>query len=106
MSGGFAFDHFIERGDDEIELRVCYSITTPRAATYWQPAEGGEVEIVSVEREGVEFPLTDAEDDALFEVCERRAMDDYRDALADEAEYRAELRRDDLLRVWWERGAQ
>lgn len=93
----FTFNHWIERGDEEIELRVCYSMTTPRAATYLQPAEGGEVEIVSVKRDGADFRLTDAEENALLDMCEQRAPQDYADELAEAAEWRAQSRRDAIL---------
>ena len=40
--------HYIERGDGELELSVTYTITPILLATYWHPAEGGEVELISV----------------------------------------------------------
>ena len=41
----FTFDYDIERDDETVEVRVCYDVTPFIEATYWQPAEGGEVEI-------------------------------------------------------------
>ena len=33
---------------DDVELTIRARVTPYRRATYWEPAEGGEVEIVSV----------------------------------------------------------
>jgi hypothetical protein len=98
----FPFTHHIERGDDEIKLEVIYSVTPFIAATYWQPAEGGEVEIISVKRDGAEFTPTDAEEVALQTACEERAHDDMAEEAAAAAEWRAQARRDDMMMERWE----
>ena len=105
MSGyRFPFTHYIERGDDDIELSVIYSVTPFIDATYWQPAEGGEVEIISVKHGGSEFNLTDAEEAALLTVCEERAGEDISDERAAASEWRDQQRRDDILMEHWENG--
>lgn len=50
--------------DDETEVTVQYTITPIIPQTYWQPAEGGEVEIVKVTDENnVAIQTTDEEDE-------------------------------------------
>ena len=100
----FTFDHDVERNDDSIEVRVCYDVTPFVEATYWQPAEGGEVEIISVKRAGVEFPLTDAEETALLAACHERAGDDLVEEAAAQADWRYQEYRDRLLMEKWEQG--
>jgi hypothetical protein len=101
----FPFTHYIERGDEEIELSVVYSVTPFVAQTYWQPAEGGEVEIISVKCCGAEFGLYPFEEEALQRVCEERAATDWADARAEEAEWRYQEYRDRQLMERWEREA-
>ncbi len=98
----FSFTHYLERGDDEIELSVIYAGTPFVDATYWQPAEGGEVELISVKHNGVEFDLTQAEEDALLQVCAERVFDDFAEEAAEAAEWRAQDRRDRLLMDRWD----
>lgn len=86
------FDTFIQRGDDELEVRVTYSVTPFVAATYWQPAEGGEVELITaefrnVDRASLPATLTDAEEAALITECEERCHQDMADEVADRADY-------------------
>ena len=102
MTMRFPITHHIERGDDEIELAVIYAATPFVAATYWQPAEGGEVEVISVKRDGKHFDLTDAEEAALQQACEERAQEDIAEEAANQAEWRAQCRRDDALMAGWE----
>lgn len=101
----FPFDTTIERDDSEIEIHVIYDVTPFVAATYWQPAEGGEVEIISVRHGGKPFDLTDAEEAALLQECEERAGDDMEQERAAEADYRYQEYRDRQLMEKWERGA-
>lgn len=91
----FHVDHMV--GRRELELLVTYSVTPPVAATYWQPAEGAEVEIISVEHNDKPFPLSEEEEDALLEQAVGRAMDDLANDAADEADYRYEQYRDRIL---------
>jgi hypothetical protein len=98
----FPITHYIERGDDEIELAVIYAVTPFVAATYWQPAEGGEVEVISVKRDGADFGLTNAEEGELIKTCEERADYDIAEEAAKHAEWRAQCRRDDAMMARWE----
>ncbi len=97
----FPFTHIIERDDDEIELSVIYDVSPFVPAQlygdYPQPAEGGEIEIISVKLGGFEFALSDAEERALIQACEERASDDIACEQADAAEWRAQSRRDALM---------
>lgn len=93
----FPFTTYIERGDDEIELSVIYDCSPFVAATYWQPAEGGEVELISVKHKGAEFTLTDDEETALLAECQDRAGADWEEHQAEVAEWRAQSRRDALM---------
>ena len=101
----FTFDTAIERGDDELEVRVTYSVSPFIAATYWQPAEGGEVEIIAVKHEGKPLNTTDAEYEALLTLAQERAQDDMADEAAAQAEWRYQEYRDRQLMERWERGA-
>jgi len=105
MSHRFTFDTLVTRGDEEIEVRVTYSVSPFVAATYWQPAEGGEVEIISVKRDGQEISLTDAEEGSLLAECEGRAASDIEDENAAKADWRYQEYRDRLLMEKWERDA-
>jgi hypothetical protein len=96
----FTVDHMV--GRREIELVVTYSVTPFVAATYWQPAEGGECEIVSVKRDGKEFPLSAEEEDALLEQAIARSAEDWAEDAAAEADWRYQEYRDRLLMEKWE----
>lgn len=101
----FSFDTSIERGDDEIDVRVVYSVTPFVEATYWQPAEGGEVELISVRRDSQPFTTTDAEDEALVAQCEARAADDMADEASAAADWKYQEYRDRMMMREWERDA-
>lgn len=58
--------------DDCTEVEVEYTITSVTPATYWKPAEGGEVEIVSVTGPDGPVKWTDEEDEKW---CARAAED-------------------------------
>ena len=93
------FETFIQRGDDELELCVIYSVSPFIEQTYWQPAEGGDCEIISAQFAGIDAatmpaPLSDAEYESLQIECEERADGDAQDAAADYADYRYEQFRD------------
>ena len=117
MSRQFTFRHIIERsfvdscgyeGEADIELEVTYSVTPyipaqgPTYACGGQPAEGGDVELISVKLGGEEETLTDAEEDALIAVCEKRAAEDCADEAAAEADYRYEEYRNRQMMARWE----
>lgn len=93
------FTTYIERGDDELEVRVTYTVSRYYPATYHQPAEGGDCEIISAEFAGIDAasapsPITESEYDALLIECESRADSDEQDAAADYADYRYQQYRD------------
>lgn len=96
----FTFDTAIERGDDEIEVRVAYEVSPFISATYWQPAEGGEVEIISITPD----TLTEAEEEKVYAECEARAPEDEADAYADHQDYLYEQYRDRQMTDAWEAG--
>ena len=52
----------LERNGELIEINVEYDATQIVEATYWQPAEGGEIEITAVFLNNVAIDLTDAEE--------------------------------------------
>jgi hypothetical protein len=109
MAKRFQFTTAIERGDDELEVRVTYSITPFVAATYWQPAEGGEVEVekavfIGGDAASMPSPLTDAEYDQLTEEAQGRAQSDWEDEKAAEADWRYQEYRDRQLMEKWDAG--
>lgn len=104
-SHSFTFTADLERARSEIEVDVTYTVTDHVAATYWQPAEGGEVEITSVKRDGAEFATTREEDDRLYDLACDRADEDLAEYHAEAAEYRADMRREDRWLEGWEREA-
>jgi hypothetical protein len=99
----FPFETSVERDGKEIDVSVIYSVTPYVPATYWQPAEGLEVELISVKRDGKEFNLTDKEEGEIIEECERRALQDIEDECAAEADWRYQEYRDRQLMEKWER---
>lgn len=108
MSRTFTFTTSVERYDDEIDVQVTYTCTPFIPATYWQPAEGGEVEIVEAVFVGVDAasmssPLTDAEFDKLTEEASDRAWQDWHDDLAERADCQADQARDRAMIERWDR---
>lgn len=99
----FTFETTVEREDEGFDVKVTYSISPIIEATYWQPAEGGEVELISVKKDGKEITLTDAEEDALIEECIARSGDDMADEAAAQADWRYQEYRDRQLMEKWER---
>jgi len=94
----YTFTTFIQRGDDELELCVIYSVSPYIAQTHLQPAEGGDCEIISARWQKIlPEPLTDAEYEALQIECEERAGSDERDAAADHEDYLYEQHRDQQM---------
>lgn len=97
----FPITYHIERGDEEIELAVIYDVSpfVPAAlyGDYPQPAEGGEVEIISVKCDGADFGLYPHEEAALQNACKERAGSDIEAEASDAAEWRAQSRRDALM---------
>lgn len=75
----------IVRGDEELEINVEFTATPMIPATWFDPAEGGEIEITAVFLDGVAIspPLTDAEEskvlDYLYDSLDDRDFDDCED---------------------------
>jgi hypothetical protein len=103
----FTFDTEIERGDFDVELRVTYSVTPFVAARlygdYPQPAEGGEVELISVQHNGKPFKLADEEEEAILQECADRAASDMAEEAAAAADWKYQEYRDRQLMERWER---
>ena len=95
----------IERGDAVFEVNLEYIANPFVAATYWQPAEGGDVEITAITQGGAPFDLTDAEEDAAYTLCERHYVEHQGDDAADYAEYRYDQMRDEQMMSAWEAGS-
>lgn len=98
----FRFTHWLQRGDDEIEVAVTYSATPFVMSTHWQPTEGAEVRFIEAAPPTDAAPLTDAEETAIFNACEYRAPTDLAEHDRGATEYRAEQRADDLMVERWE----
>jgi hypothetical protein len=96
MTHKFTFTTYLYRGPREIEheVEVTYSVSPYRAATMEQPAEGGEVEILSVK--GVDYTSRD-EDDGLYDQACDRANEDLAEWHAEQEEYRADAIRDERM---------
>jgi hypothetical protein len=95
----------IERGDAVLDVNLEYVANPFVAATYWQPAEGGDVEIAAVTLDGAPFDLTEAEEDAAYAFCERHYVEHQGDDAADYAEYRYDQARDEQMMSAWEAGS-
>lgn len=96
MTHKFTFTMWLYRGrmEREHEIEVTYGYTPYVAATREHPAEGDEVEILTVT--GVEY-TTRNEDKIIQEEAERRALDDYTAWRIDMEEYRAEAIREERM---------
>ena len=95
----YTFTTFIQRGDDELELCVTYTVSPYIAQTNLQPAEGGDCEITQAEFVGIDAAgriadFNDEEWEALQIECEERAGSDEQDGAADHADYLYEEHRD------------
>ncbi len=72
----------IHRDGRDIDISVEFDATPFVSATYWQPAEGGEIEILAVYdgATAIDPPLTDAEEsqvlDHLYESLSDADFDD------------------------------
>mgnify|MGYP000028189555 CR=1 FL=1 len=97
----FTFTDWLYRGrnEREYEVEVTYSVTPGSPAIlygdYPQPADDGEVEILSVKHNGAEFSTSSEEDNILYDHACDRADEDLAEYFAEAAEYRAEMRRED-----------
>lgn len=93
----FPYTHEIERGDTLLEITGEYLVNPFVEATYWQPAEGGDIELLSVKFEGKDFDLTDAEESKLVDVLQEQSASDCEDAAGDYADYRYQAWKDDQM---------
>ena len=99
------FTTYIERGEcdlTDLEVVVTYTANPFVGATYWQPAEGGDIELDSVKANGVEVDLTDAEEAKIIAECEARVGDDMEDAAGDYDDYQYEQWKDRQMMDAWE----
>ena len=82
--------------EGENEYAIVYTVSKYHSATYWQPAEGGEIEILSIKCDGRE--LTGREcDEAVDWIldCHDDELRDHAEAAEDAArEQAAEMRRE------------
>lgn len=92
MAHTFTFTDYLYRGrmEREAEVEVTYSVTPFVPAVlygdYPQPAEGGEVEILSVRHDGAELDTSSEEDALLHDHACDRADDDLMQYRIDSAE--------------------
>jgi hypothetical protein len=91
----------VERGDAVLEVNLEYVANPFVAATQWQPAEGGDVEIAAVTLDGASFDLTEAEEAEAYDRCQEHYVEHQEDDAADYADYRYDQMRDDA----WEAGS-
>lgn len=116
----FIFTTSIERGDDEIDVRIVYEVRPGTPARlygdfltaavaeglYPHPEEPAEVELIKAEFVGVDAatmpsPLTDAEFEALQRACEERMADDMAEERTAVADWRYQELRDRQLMERW-----
>ena len=83
----------IERGDELIDVCIEYTIQPVVAATYWQPAEGGDVEIQSVKHGNLALELTDAEERKAYDFIQMHH--DYDAYDGPDCDYEYDRRRDE-----------
>lgn len=97
----FSFDTGIERGEDEIGIRVVYSMTGGSPPMLYgdnaHPGDPDEYEIVSVKHAGQPFNLTDPEEAKILALCAARGPEDWAEDYANEMDWRAQDRRDRLM---------
>ena len=66
----FSFFTTLTRDGEDLEVEVCYNATPRIPATFMQPPEGGEVELLAVlDGAGAEIKTTAAEDTLLLREC-------------------------------------
>jgi hypothetical protein len=91
-----------EHDDVPYEVEITYSVSPFIPATHEQPAEGGEVELLSAKVGGIEVKLTDELEAELLTKCEERAEQDMRDRLEADADAVYEARRERRSDEWWQ----
>lgn len=96
----YTFATEVEREDVTLDVTVTYTVSPYYPATYYQPAEGGDVELVSVTANGNDVALTDAEELILVRECLDRADADQADEAADYGDYRYDQYRDASAMEW------
>lgn len=91
MTREHTFTAWVYRGRNETEheVEVTYTVTDFIPATHLQPAEGGEVEIVSTS-----IDVTRNEWDYLYDTACERAESDLAEWREGQGEYLADCRRD------------
>ena len=79
---------------EDVDLEVEYICTPFISATSTQPAEGGEIEIVSTKLEGDGISLTDDEESKVLELCYADSLIAIADYENDRGDYLYEQARD------------
>lgn len=102
MSYKFTFDHYWN--DEDVE--VTYTASKFIAQTWMQPAEGGEIEILSVMLGKIDVTdqLTDEELDNISDVCSERLCEDIAEERAAYEDYKYDQWRDQQMEEKWNNG--
>lgn len=97
----FSFHTTVDRGDDEFDIEVTYDATPYIPASYWQPAEGGEVYITAItDASGKPFTVTPAEEALILRECQDRLDTDFDDLEAAYADDHNEWRFENDMEAW------
>lgn len=76
----YTFDFECETNSGDLfECEVTYKITPYRAGDYYTPPEGGDIEIISIKKDGNEVDVEDYIFDAIATCAEDHANDNYND---------------------------
>lgn len=100
----YSFDTDLVRDDGEIPVTVTYSVSPSYPATRYQPAEGGEIEILHVRYGKEEIVLTTDEENAMLELIEERCGDDAADEAAAHDDYLYDQWRDEQMMNGFDNG--
>lgn len=90
----FTFDYEVELEDETFDVEVTYKGTRPIPETYYQPAEGGEVYLISIKRDGKEVELPPEIEDKIYDECHNRLLDDLEEDRDSYGDYKYEEKRD------------
>ena len=73
-------EYTLEREGSDIDCFVTYTVSQYWPATYWEPASGGEIEIISiVGPDGNPLPTTVREDDEIRDFIQEHCGDELYD---------------------------
>jgi len=85
---------------DSGEVEATYAVDTYYPATYWQPAEGGEVEVLKILRDGKSVSLSAEDEVYVREMCEANVGDDLAEEAGDFGDYAYECHRERIGNDW------